>query len=71
MKPRVAGNGEQTTRTAASAAWHIAAGAAPATICRPSTDELISVNTGPRSSSGGLNSTAVRPQISCTSSRIT
>ena len=31
MKPRVAGNGEQTTRTAASAAEHIAAGATPAT----------------------------------------
>ena len=31
MKPRVAGNGEQTMRTAASAALHIAAGAAPHT----------------------------------------
>ena len=38
MKPRVAGNGEQTTRTAASAAWHIAAGAAPHSTLRPSTE---------------------------------
>ena len=52
MKPRVAGNGEQTMRTAASALAHIAAGAAPATSCRPSTDELMSVNAGPRSDLG-------------------
>ena len=71
MKPRVAGNGEQTMRTAASAAAHIAAGAAPQTRRRPSTDELTSVNAGPRSTSGGGNSTAVRPQISSTSSMIT
>ena len=71
MKPRVAGNGEQTMRTAASALAHIAAGAAPATSCKPVTDELMSVNAGPRRISGGGNSTAVRPQISSTSSMIT
>jgi hypothetical protein len=53
MKPRVAGTGEQTPRTAASAAWHIAAGAAPKTLDSPSTDELMSVNAGPCSISGG------------------
>ena len=68
MKPRVAGNGEQTMRTAASAAEHIAAGAAPQRTCRPSTEELMMVKAGPRSDSGGRNSTAVRPQMSCTSS---
>ena len=71
MKPRVAGNGEQTMRTAASAAVHIAAGAAPETRCSPVTDELTIVNAGPRSSSGGGNSTAVRPHTSSTSSMIT
>ena len=71
MKPRVAGNGEHTMRTAASAALHMAAGAAPHNKCKPSIDEFTSVNIGPRNASGGGKSTAVRPQISCTSSSIT
>ena len=37
----------------------------------PSFDELIKVKAGPCSTAGGWNSIAVRPQTSCTSSRIT
>jgi len=64
MKPRVAGKGEQTTRTAASAAVQAAAGAAPHTSFRPSTELCTNVNAGPRNASGGWKVTAVRPQIS-------
>src|SRR4051812_15988849 len=71
MKPRVAGNGEQTTRTAASAAVQSAGSALPATTARPVADELTIVNAGPRSASGGANSTGLRPQTSCTSSMMT
>jgi hypothetical protein len=53
MKPRVAGNGEQTMRTVASAVEHSAAGAVPQIRRRPSTEELTSVNAGPRRTSGG------------------
>ena len=71
MNPRVAGNGEHTTRTVASAARHMASGAAPSTHSMPLTDELTIVKAGPRSDSGGRNSTDVRPQMSCTRSRST
>jgi hypothetical protein len=71
MKARVPGNGEQTTRTAASALVHIAGGAAPLTRCNPESEELMSVNAGPRRISGGGNSTEERPHTSRTSSMIT
>ena len=71
MKARVAGNCEQAMWTAGSAAVHIAAGAAPATRCRPDTDELTIVNADPRSDSGGRNSTPIRPQVRMTSSKTT
>ena len=67
MKPRVAGNGEHT----AAAVLHSAAGAAPQTMRKPSPAEPTSVNAGPCSASGGAKATAARPQINCTSSRIT
>ena len=71
MKPRVAGKGEHTTRTAASAARHMASGAAPKTRSMPVCDELTIVKAGPRSTSGGGKSTDVRPQMSCTRSSST
>ena len=69
ISARVAGNGEHTTRTAASAARQAPSGAAPQTKRMPSTEWLISVKAGPRSTSGGRKSTAGRPQMSCTTSR--
>ena len=71
MKPRVAGNGEQTTRTAASVALHRACGTAPRNNCKPSTEWLTNVNKGPRNASGGLKSSATRPQTNCTNSSTT
>ena len=68
MKPRVAGKVEHTKRTLASAALHISAGALPHTKLRPSTEWLIKVKAELRKISGGGNSTAERPQTSCTSS---
>ena len=45
--------------------------AAPQTRLKPSVECLIKVNAGPCRASGGLNSSASRPQMSCTSSRTT
>jgi hypothetical protein len=72
MKPRVAGNGEQTTRMAASAAAQSWAGAtAPQCRLRPSAELFTSVKAGPCRAAGGRNSSAMRPHTSCTSSMIT
>ena len=67
MNARVAGNGVQTTRTALSAAWQTDP-PGPNTKDRPCSAWLIRVNTGPCKKAGGLNSTATRPQMSCTNS---
>ena len=71
MNMRVAGNGEQDTRTAASAARHMASGALPHTAPNPSTEECMSVNAGTCSDSGGRKSSATRPHTSCTISTAT
>ena len=63
-KARVAGNGVQITPSALQTACP----AAPSTMPRVSLAWWISVKAGPRRMSGGGNSTAVRPQTSCTSS---
>ena len=65
MKARVSGNLEQL------AAAHRAAGASPQASSRAWPGAWIRVKAAPCSEGGGENGTAVRPQISCTTSSTT
>jgi len=67
MKARVAGNSEQI---AGPSGWHCSSAARPQAKPRLPSGWLSSVKAEPCSSSGGRNSTAIRPQISCTSSKM-